>query len=232
MQTRRRAAFFDVDETVISAKSMFDFLRYWMERNGARGEDGAEYERTAGRLRDLAHNGGLPRTEVNRAYYRLYAGVPLAELMEAGRAWYARYRERPDAFVPASLAALAAHRRSGDTVVLVSGSFPGCLEPIAADLGADLVLCTEPLAGDDGILTGEVRRPMIGEAKADAVQQTIADLGLDPADCSAYGDHATDLDMLGRVGHPSVVGEDPVLLAHARENGWPVLSAAQAGSPV
>ncbi|MFC4565147.1 HAD family hydrolase [Nocardiopsis mangrovi] len=227
MKPRLRAAFFDVDETVITAKSMFDFLRYWMERNG--GGD-TEYEKTAGRLRDLAHNGGLPRTEVNRAYYRLFAGVPMAELTDAGRAWYAEYRERPAAFVAASLDALAAHRRADDLVVLVSGSFRGCLEPIAADLGAHLVLCTEPLAGDDGILTGEVRQPMIGAAKADAVQRTMTELGLDPAGCSAYGDHATDLDMLTRVGRPSVVGEDPVLRDHALGNGWPVLPAVQAGS--
>lgn len=223
MKAAKRAAFFDVDETVITAKSMFDFLRYWLELRGD--TDGSQYRALAGRLHDLAHNGGAPRTEVNRSYYRFYAGVPMAELKQAGEAWYADYRSRPAAFVEPTLAAMVQHQAAGDTIVLVSGSFRACLEPIARDLGADLILCSEPIVDADGVLTGEIQRPMIGPAKAEAVSETIAALGLDPADCAAYGDHSSDLDMLSRVGHPTVIGDDPVLTTHAKEHGWPVLPA-------
>ena len=86
--TTRRAAFFDVDETVIKVKSMFDFLRHWHERAGS-GADA--YETAVARLHAIA-DAGRPRSEVNRAYYRGFAGVPHADLMAEGRAWYARYR--------------------------------------------------------------------------------------------------------------------------------------------
>lgn len=221
----RRLAFFDVDETLITAKSMFDFLRHWLARDG---DDGVRrYEREHGRLRTAAAS-GLPRTEINRAYYRLFAGVARAELTAAGAQWYAAYRARPDAFVAASVAALTAHRSAGDRVVLVSGSFRACLEPLAADLGADLVLCSEPVVADDGTLTGEVRRPMIGRAKATAAAETILRHGARAEDCFAYGDHSSDLDLLCTVGHPTVVGRDPVLAEHAEANGWPVLPDAAA----
>jgi phosphoserine phosphatase len=106
----------------------------------------------------------------NRAYYRHFAGASAAAVRAAGRAWYADYRERPDAFVAAALRALQAHRAAGDHIVLVSGSFDACLAPLAADLGAGLVLCSDPLLAADGAYTGETGTPMIGQAKAQVPQ--------------------------------------------------------------
>ncbi|MEV7402791.1 HAD-IB family hydrolase [Streptomyces sp. NPDC091267] len=218
-----RAAFFDVDETLINTKSMFDFLRFWMARHG---DDGSGYEAVMAGVRADADS-GVHRSEINRGYYRRFAGVPADELTRAGREWYEEYRRGPAAVTVATWAAASRHREAGDLVVLVSGSFRGCLGPLAEDLRADLVLCSEPVVGPDGRLTGEVVRPMIGSVKADAVRETIAELGLNAAESSCYGDHASDLDMLMSVGRPVVVGgADRVLMEHAQRLDWPVLSAA------
>lgn len=213
----RNAAFFDVDETLITVKSMFDFLRYWTSRGGDRGEG---YERAVAGLHNIARQGGN-RSEVNRAYYRWFTGVARDDLWAAGAEWYTNYRQRPTAFVGTAVRALAAHRAAGDVIVLVSGSFRACLDPLAEDIGADLVLCTEPVVGADDRLTGEIERTMIGSGKAAAVTATIARLGLAAERCSAYGDHTSDLDMLSSVGRPCVVGEDAVLAVHAHAHGWP-----------
>lgn len=220
------AAFFDIDETVIAAKSMFDFLRFWTAKCG----DDAGYERMVSRIRQMVEH-GVHRTVTNREYYRYFHGVPLRDLQTAGAEWYASYRQRPDAFVTATLRELRGHRADGTAIVLVSGSFPICVQPLADELRADLVVCTEPLVGSDGRLTGEVRQPMIGAAKAAAVQHVIASLDLVAADCHGYGDHASDLEMLLQVGHPVVVGTDPVLLAHAKRRGWRVLPAGAGSAP-
>jgi phosphoserine phosphatase len=66
---------------------------------------------------------------------------------------------------------------------------------------------------------------MIGRSKAVVVHATARRRGARLTDCHAYADHASDLAMLRRVGHPHVVGEDPVLVAAAHAEGWPVLSA-------
>ncbi|MGW2420999.1 HAD family hydrolase [Streptomyces sp. NPDC001709] len=216
----RRVAFFDVDETLLVGKSMVEFLRYWVARDG-RGD--AEFRSAMAELRAVAEGAG--RAAANRAYYRRFAGVPGAELAEAGRRWYAQYRRRPNAFVASTVAALAAHRAAGDLLVLVSGSCRAMLDPLAADIGADKVLCTELAIGADGRLTSEVGRPMIGPAKADAAVTLLGSLGVGPDDCFAYGDHASDLDLLTAVGGPRVVGDDPVLASWARRRGWPVLPA-------
>jgi len=216
-----RAAFFDVDETLISAKSMFVFLRHWIERRD--GENRA-YQQAVADIRAQVES-GAPRTEINRMYYRLFAGVPYVELLAAGRDWYREYRQLPTAFVGSTLSAIVWHQARGDLIVLLSGSFRACLEPIAAEVLADRIVCTEPIVDDEGRLTGEVTRPMIGANKAVAVAETVGALRLLPEDCFCYGDHSSDLHMLLKVGHPRVVGEDPVLLEHALRNDWPVLSA-------
>lgn len=227
MKSHARAAFFDVDETVIRVKSMFEFLRYWLARNG---DDGSEYRKTQERFHELAA-AGVERIEINRKYYRLFTGVDHAALRDAGYDWYIQYRAEPTAFVTATLAAIEEHRAAGDLIVLVSGSCRPCLDPLAKDVGAGLVLCSEPVVGEDGTLTGEVVRSMIGDNKAAAVAETMTRLGFDPRECSCYGDHASDLGMLSTVGHPTVVGADPVLIEHARRNGWPVLPATAGSRP-
>ena len=222
-----RAAFFDVHETLIPAKSMFMFLSYWIER---RDGDSRAYHKTVADIR--AHvQSGAHRTEINPMYYQLFAGVPYGDLLAAGRDWYREYRESPNAFIGDTLSAISWHQARGDLIVLVSGSFQAYLEPLAGEVLADRVVCTEPIVDHEGRLTGEVVRPMIGTYKAAAVTETVGALKLIPEDCFCYGGHSSDLQMMLQVGHPRVVGEDPVLLEYARRNAWPVLSARSAPLP-
>jgi HAD superfamily hydrolase (TIGR01490 family) len=220
-------AFFDVDETVIRVKSMFDFLEFWYARDGA---DGDRYASVAAELRALAGS-GIDRSEVNRAYYRNFAGVRAADLEQAGTEWYAAYRELPDSYVLGTLARMADHKAAGTPIVLVSGSFRPVLQPLAADLGADHIVCTEPDVGADGRLTGTIRVPMIGIAKADGVLATAYALGADPESCFCYGDHHSDLDMLRAVGHPCVIAGDPALGEYASAHGWPMLPSTPGRLP-
>ncbi len=204
----RRAAFFDVDETLVGMKTMAAFLDHAMPADGGR------WDGFVGSLPT-----GLPREEVNRRYYRLWRGRRADDLLAEGRRWWASVVDRPGLFLPDACAALAAHARAGDLVVLVSGSFPAPLRPVADHLGADAVLCTEP-ASEGGVLTGEIGTPMIGAGKAEAVRAFAAARGLDTSACSAYGDHVTDVPMLAAVGRPRPVGDDPSLREEARRRGW------------
>ncbi|MFG2842881.1 HAD family hydrolase [Kitasatospora sp. NPDC048296] len=217
LRVRPALAFFDVDETVIAEKSPVAFWQYWRDRHP---------DRVAADLPDLSSEvAATPdREALNRRYYRRYAGVPLAELEAAGRSWYEEYRRGGSAFVLPALAALAEHRAAGRAVVLVSGSMRPLLAALAEELGAALV-CTELLVDADGVLTGEVPRPMIGQAKAEAAVRLMREHGADPADCFAYGDHESDLALLRAVGRPVVVGDSPLLNQEAKRSGWPVTPA-------
>lgn len=213
-----QGAFFDVDETLLSGKSMFDFLDHYLR---ARGEPSSAYDRITADLRRMAADGSS-RAQVNRAYYRLYRGEPYEALAREGTRWFKANRGRPGFFLPASVRALRRHRAEGTRTILLSGSFFACLDAIADELGADEVHGTRPVV-QQGRLTGEVERPMIGTAKGTAARELAVARGLCLRCSHAYGDHSSDLPLLEAVGHPHVVGSDPELLAHAAERGWSVL---------
>ena len=214
MPSSTAGAFFDVDETLVRVKSMFHFLEFYLRR---RGEPEGTYERLVGGIRTAAA-GGAPRDRINRAYYRLYGGESAERLAAAGEAWFEQTVEQ-GLFIPETVAELAERRARGDFTVLVSGSFFACLDPIAAQLRADWTFGTRPVIRR-GVLTGEVVSPLTGPAKARVAQVVAAVRGLELEHCSAYGDHASDLDLLSAVGHPVVVGDDPVLTGHAAARGW------------
>lgn len=210
--------FCDVDETLINAKSMFDFLRFYLAaRYGRAGELRAE--RTRLELTELAA-AGVPRERANREYYRVWRGERAAEVAEAAGRWWALRSAEPGFLIAATESELAAHRAAGAVIVLVSGSFPAVLDPVAGHVGAARVLCTRPEVSA-GVFTGRIEgAPMIGEAKRAAVRAVLrADAAADPARCFGYGDHRSDLPMLCEVGRPVVVGGDISLLRelpHAR----------------
>ncbi|MFJ7149053.1 HAD family hydrolase [Streptomyces sp. NPDC100445] len=211
-------AFFDVDETVLAEKSMVAFWEHWLARRPARPAAGAPRSPTE-------TTATVDREALNRSYYRRYAGVTLAALEAGGRLWYDGYRRGDAAFVLPVVDAVATHRAEGHRIVLVSGSMRPLLAPLAEELGASAVACTELVAGADGVLTGEVHRPMIGRAKAEAAVRIMREHGADPGACFAYGDHESDLALLRAVGEPVVVGDSPVLNEEARRRGWPVVPA-------
>lgn len=200
-----RLVFSDVDETLIAVKSMLDFLGYYLR--ATRGEQGAR--RAAEIRRDLSRrtSAGAARETVNRLYYRAWAGEPGARVAELAAAWYAERSAAPGFYLAAPRRALELHRRAGDAVVLVSGSFPALLAPVAAEVGAAGLLCSVP-GIRAGVLTGGlVGEPCIGEAKGAAVRAELRSRpDVDPARCYAYGDHVSDLPMLAEVGNPVVVG--------------------------
>ncbi|GAB2882687.1 HAD family hydrolase [Streptomyces mayteni] len=206
--------FSDVDETVIRTKSMFRFLEFYL---ASRGEPAGTYERLVGEIRRGADS-GVPRHEINRRYYRFYAGEEADRLAAVGKDWFAHETER-GLFVPETRRALDAHAAAGEPIVLVSGSFFACLDPIAEETGATWAIGTRPVIRR-GRLTGEVLVPMIGAAKGRVAHVAAAVRGADLAECAAYGDHISDLDLLSAVGHPVVVGTDPGLNAHAEKAGW------------
>jgi HAD superfamily hydrolase (TIGR01490 family) len=210
--------FCDVDETLIDSKSMFDFLRFYLtEKHGEPGTRRAE--RTRRELLGMAA-AGVPREQANREYYRVWKGENAHEVARAAERWWAERSARPGFLIAPTMAELEQHRSAGALIVLVSGSFPAILAPIAAHVGGARVLCSLPRISA-GRYTGEIDGPpMIGEAKREAVRAILREHpSADPTLCFAYGDHPSDLPMLAEVGRPVVVGADAALLRelpHAR----------------
>lgn len=95
---------------------------------------------------------------------------------------------------------LATMKANGGHAALVSGGFTAFTGPVAAHLGFDENRANT-LMSSDGILTGHVGMPILGQqAKVDALRDIAARLGLVPSDAIAVGDGANDLAMLSEAG--------------------------------
>lgn len=113
-------------------------------------------------------------------------------------------------------------RAHGGYTALVSGGFDVFTSRIAEKLGFHENRANR-LIDTDGKLSGEVAEPILGRAaKADALCEIAARLGLTPADAVAVGDGANDLDMIRLAGtgvalhaKPAVAAEAKVRIDHA-----------------
>ena len=120
-------------------------------------------------------------------------------------------------------ARVAAHRRAGHVVALLTSATRYLAEPLGADLGIDHLLVTQ-LVVREGRFTGEVVQPVCyGRGKVYWAERFAAEHGVDLDQSYFYTDSITDLPVLDRVGHPRVVHPDPRLRRLAQQRGWQVL---------
>jgi HAD superfamily hydrolase (TIGR01490 family) len=220
-------AFFDVDETVISIKSMFSFLKYYSQSLPLpyRLMDYIKYRRQTRLIKKLSAQ-GLSRSDINIQYYRYYKGVKESLLRTLGNHWHKKCLKEINGFYNQKiLSEIVLHKSNGAKIVLVSGSFFPCIEPIADYIKADFILATS-LEVAHGKCTGKILNyPVIGEGKAKAIQACLERIGYtNYSNCYAYGDHISDVPMLNIVGNPVVVSRCEKLIGHAKEKNWRIIS--------
>ncbi|UXA11838.1 HAD-IB family hydrolase [Mycobacterium sp. SMC-8] len=127
-----------------------------------------------------------------------------------------------------------AHMARGHTVVLSSSALTVQVEPVARFLGIDNVLSNKFETDDDGLITGEVQRPIIwGPGKARAVQEFAAANGIDLSKSYFYADGDEDVALMYLVGNPRPTNPAGKLAAVAAKRGWPILrfSSRSGSSP-
>lgn len=211
-----RAAFFDLDRTLLSVNSG----SLWFRRERAEGRLPLSQAVEAGLWMGL-YGVGLLRagTALGRAA-RTVAGQSEAELEARTRRFFAE--DVVPSFAPGGLAAVEAHRDAGDTIVLLTSSSLYLSRCVQERLALDDILCMR-LGVSGGKFTGEIDQLCFGAAKVTVAQAWAEPRGIDLANCWFYSDSITDLPMLERVGRAMVVHPDPRLGRVARKRGWPVL---------
>lgn len=116
-------------------------------------------------------------------------------------------------FTPGGLELVATMRAHGGYAALVSGGFTPFTQAVADALGFDEHRANT-LAVDGDRFTGRVVEPVVGgEAKAAALREITARLGLTPADAVAVGDGANDLAMLQLAGTGVAMHAKPAVAA-------------------
>lgn len=116
-------------------------------------------------------------------------------------------------YTPGGHVLLATMKAHGARTALVSGGFTAFTARVAAELGFDSHQANT-LVISDGVLAGTVTDPILGrEAKVDALERLVAEMGISAADVLAVGDGANDLGMLGRAGAGVALHAKPAVAA-------------------
>lgn len=110
---------------------------------------------------------------------------------------------------------IAAARKAGIKLVLVSGGFTFFTERLKTRLGLDYAF-SNTVEITDGKFTGQVLGDLVdGEAKAQHVTRVMRELGIAKEQAIAIGDGANDLRMMGEVGVGIAFHAKPVVRAQA-----------------
>ncbi|HZH03909.1 MAG TPA: HAD-IB family hydrolase [Myxococcaceae bacterium] len=218
--TPAKAAFFDIEGTLVRTNMVHAYAYYAAHRGSALGIAA----RTLGAIASIPAFAGLDlvdRKSFQTFYSRYYAGlsedrlVTLAEDLCEDVLRPALYPQARDLIDEA--------RRAGCRIVMVSGALDFTVAPLARYLGAD-VLIANRLQFVGGVATGKLIPPVIeGANKANAVRNYCVQEGVALDQSFAYSDSVSDYAMLAVVGRPTAVNPDFRLRALARAYHWPVL---------
>ncbi|MFE7854012.1 HAD family hydrolase [Streptomyces sp. NPDC101209] len=216
----RTAAFFDLDKTVIAKSSTLTFGKSFYQ--------GGLINRRAALRTAYAQFvfllGGADHDQMERMREYLSAMCRGWNVQQVREIVAETLHDLIDPIIYDEAASLIEeHHTAGRDVVIVSTSGAEVVEPIGELLGADRVVATRMIVGDDGCYTGEVEYYAYGPTKAEAVRELAVSEGYDLDRCYAYSDSATDLPMLQSVGHPHAVNPDRTLRREALARGWPIL---------
>jgi putative phosphoserine phosphatase / 1-acylglycerol-3-phosphate O-acyltransferase len=218
-------AFFDLDRTLVAG---FTVTTVTKDRLRRRQVGATEFLR----MMQLAVEYRLGRGE----FENLIAGAArsargrLAEDMEEmGERIFAQSIR--DLIYPEMRELVRAHQARGHTVVLSSSALTLQALPVARYLGIEHVLCNRFVVDSDGMLTGDLVRPIIwGSTKATSVQLFAADHKVDLAGSYFYADGDEDIGLMYLVGHPRPTNPGPELSKIAARRGWPVRRFHSRGS--
>lgn len=212
-------AIFDLDNTLLGGDSDYLWGTYLVEAGLV---DGEHYQRENRRFYEDYSNGTLDIHEFLAFSLQPLAETPLADLLAL------RARFMADRIAPIILAAGRAlidhHRRLGHRPLIITATNRFITEPIAAALGVEDLLATDPEFVDGRYTGGVAGTPTFRDGKVIRLEEWLTQNGLTLADSWFYSDSHNDLPLLEMVSHPVAVDPDDTLRQHAEMKGWPVIS--------
>lgn len=212
------AAFFDMDNTLLSAASGRLYLK-WLRQTGQlplhrwayiSGQVAlyiigiVDFPRLMSRL--MVYAGGSDEAEAWRMSEAWYQSMLCHYISDGGRQrvkW---------------------HREQGHHVAIVSAATPYAVKPVAAALELGQAFVATELEVLEGRFTGRVMEPACyGPGKVARALEYAAAQDIDLRQSYFYSDSASDLPLLEAVGHPVAVNPNRKLARIAAERGWPVM---------
>jgi len=213
------AAFFDVDGTCIKSNALEHYL-YLSTTDASLINKWKLILRIVIQMPYYILLDRINRSEFNKVFYRNYSYMAVEKLRDLSEKYISQ--KLVHRLFPEAKDCIEQHKKTGDLVVLVSGSVDFVIAPLAKFLGADNVLCVS-LKSNNGYYTGEIIGDSItDEGKAIAIKHIAENLGIDLSQSYAYGDSISDLPMLKCVGNPVAVNPDHNLNKIAIQKGFSI----------
>lgn len=222
--TRQRAAFYDVDGTLLSGNVLHPYLYY-----------AASAPSISGKLGRLAKLGAsLPvyawadrrgRKFFNDMFYKNYQGLSEDRLYVIGEEIFERMLKGRVFSEMQSL--IRQSQREGVRQVLITGNLDTVIKPLADYLGVDDWVANRLEFDAQGLATGNLVPPVLaGPEKSNWVREYGVKHNLDLDRSHAYADSASDIPLLCAVGYPTAVNPDAQLKATADAHNWPIIWAS------
>ncbi|TDF81130.1 HAD family phosphatase [Pseudomonas sp. H9] len=210
-------AIFDLDETLIHG----DCASLWSAQMARLGwVDGESFLRRDKELMDAYGKGHLAMEDYMAFSLEPLIGRTPDEVDHLVEPWVEDFIE-PIIFSDATTA-IAAHRKAGDRILVISASGTHLVRPIAERLGIDEILGIE-LQVENGVYTGKTQGVLTyREGKITRLLEWLDQEEENLEGASFYSDSRNDLPLLRKVDYPHVVNPDPVLREEAETKGWPI----------
>ena len=218
--TSKRAAFFDVDNTLVRGSTLYFLGRGMYQRGFFTKADISRFVVANIRFRMT----GTEKKEVIEKFQNaatdFIGGHAVADIKKIGEEIY-------DEFVSPKLwdgtcEIARAHLDKGEEVWLVTAAPQDMANIIAERLGFTGALGSKAHV-EDGVYTGTLDGKLLhGIEKAVAIQELAKSRGFNLEECSSYSDSHNDIPLLQAVGHPSAINPDAVLRIRALAEGWPI----------
>ncbi len=215
----RRAALFDMDRTLIRVDTSRLYTQFRRDRGEASLRDvlrvawwAAQY--TAGVIdaprvaeQALSRFKGMSEDWLIEQTQEWFKGYVVPEIQEAGRA------------------AVARHHAAGDVVAIATGATIYAAQPLAKELGIELVICTELELDEQRCFTGRVIPPICyREGKLERTRHAAEREGFSIENSVFYSDSITDTPLLEAVKEPVIVNPDKRLRKVAKARNWRIES--------
>ena len=218
--TSKRAAFFDVDNTLVRGSTLYFLGRGMYQRGFFTKADISRFVVANIRFRMT----GTEKKDVIEKYQKaatdFIGGHAVEEIKKVGEEIYDEYVS-PKLW-QGTFEIAQSHLDKGEEVWLVTAAPQDMADIIAQRLGLTGALGSKACI-ENGIYTGALEGKLLhGIEKAFAIQKLAQQHSLNLEDCYAYSDSHNDIPLLQAVGHPCAINPDAILRIRALAEGWPL----------
>jgi len=217
-----RLALFDLDNTLLTGDSDFEWGQFLVERGVV--------EREAYEAQNRAYYEQYVAGTLDIHEYLGFALRPLADHSpEELERWHGEFmRTRVLRMItPAARALVRRHLQAAELCAIITATNSFVTAPIAREFAIEHLIATEP-ERREGRFTGRVAgTPCFRAGKLARLDQWLAGLGRRLGDFEAstcYSDSHNDLPLLERVTRPVAVDPDQTLAREAERRGWERIS--------